>query len=63
MAAGNLDAAKPLLAKAGSSAEAEYARGVFEASGQQYAAAVPHFRNALNGGISKAADILDEIDR
>lgn len=63
MAAGNYAAAKPLLAKAGSSAEAEYARGVFEASQQNYQAAVPHFRKALDGGVSRAAAILEEIDR
>lgn len=63
MAAGNYAAAKPLLAKAGSSAEAEYARGVFEASQEHYEAAVPHFRKALDGGIRQAAPILEEIDR
>ena len=63
MAAGNYAAAKPLLAKAGNSAEAEYARGVFEASQAHYEAAVPHFRKALDGGITKAAAILEEIDR
>jgi len=63
MAAGNYNAAQPLLAKAGNSAEAEYARGVFDASQKRYAAAVPHFRKAQAGGIAKAADILEEIDR
>lgn len=63
MAAGNYAAARPLLAKAGNSAEAEYARGVFEASQANYVAAVPHFRKAQEGGITRAADILEEIDR
>lgn len=63
IAAGNYAAAQPLLAKAGSSADAEYARGVFEASQEHYKAAIPHFQKALDGGIKQAADILDEIDR
>lgn len=63
MAAGNYAAAQKLLAKAGDSAEAEYARGVLEASQQRYAAAVPHFRKAQVGGITQAAAILEEIDR
>ena len=63
MAAGNYAAAAADLAKAGNSAEAEYARGVLEASQGRYPAAVPHFRKALDGGVHKVAAILEEIDR
>ena len=63
ISAGDYDRARALLAKAGTSAEAAYARGTLEASQGNYEAAVPHFREAYAGGIAKAGAILEEIDR
>lgn len=63
ISAGDYGRARALLTKAGTSAEAAYARGTLEASQGNYEAAVPHFREAYAGGIAKAGAILEEIDR
>lgn len=63
MEAGNLEKAGELLEKAGDSAEAEYARGIYYCHRGQFGKATPHLQKAADGGIAKAEQLLDDIDR
>ena len=61
MSAGNLGAARKYLAKAGNSAQAEYARGMLEVYNKEYVSAQKHFRNAMDGGVREAGMALEKI--
>ncbi|MCM1152130.1 MAG: DUF3868 domain-containing protein [Muribaculum sp.] len=62
MARGEYAAAGRYLAKAGSSAEADYARGVLAALTQDYDNALTLFGNAANAGVDRAADAARQIN-
>ncbi len=62
MSKGNLKDAASYLAKAGNSAEADYARGVLAALNKEYVAAIGHLRKASNAGLAKAAKVIAEIE-
>ncbi len=61
MKAGDLAAAEHYLAKAGDSAEAEYARGVYAYLTDDYDTAREHLYVAAQAGIDLATQFLDEI--
>lgn len=63
MADGNTGLAAEHLAKAGDSAEAEFARGTFFASKGDYKEAAIHYQNAADGGIESAQALADEVGR
>lgn len=62
MSRGDMKLAAKHLAKAGDSAEAEYARGVYAALSKDYDAARKHFTAAENGGMAEASDAIKKID-
>lgn len=62
MSKGNLRDAASYLAKAGTSAEADYARGVLAALNKEYAVAIGHLRKASDAGLAKAAKVAAEIE-
>ena len=59
---GDNDRAAAYLAKAGTSPEASFARGVLAARLGHFEEAKGHFGEAKNAGIAKAQDYLDNID-
>lgn len=63
MAAGNYGTAAEHLAKAGDSAEAEYARGTYFANQGNYQEAALHYQKAADGGIEAAQALADELNR
>ncbi len=63
MSKGNLRDALSYLAKAGNSAEADYARGVLAALNKEYAVAIGHLRRASDAGLAKAAKVIAEIEK
>ncbi|ADY36044.1 hypothetical protein Bacsa_1472 [Phocaeicola salanitronis DSM 18170] len=58
----DLTAARKYLDKAGTSKEAEYARGVLEALEGNYAEAQPHLQKAKEMGVTEANDCLKQIE-
>ena len=58
---GNYDLAKKLVYKAGDTPEAEYTRGLLAALQKDYDSASLHLNKAKAGGLTKAADALDQI--
>lgn len=60
---GNLPAAEKYLAKAGSSPEAEYSRGLLKLMQEDYAGAKPAIEAAAANGIEGAAELLDSLNR
>ncbi|MCM1068243.1 MAG: DUF3868 domain-containing protein [Muribaculaceae bacterium] len=58
---GDYDTAQAHLAKAGTSPEATFARGVLAARRGLYSEATAHFEQAKAAGIAKAADYLESI--
>ena len=63
MAEGRYETAGDHLAKAGDSAEAEFARGTFYASQGKYKEAAEHYQKAADGGIQSAQALADEVGR
>lgn len=62
MKEGDLEGAAALLAKAGDSAEAEWARAMCLCLDGQFEAAVPHAQAAAKGGIEEANQLLEDIE-
>lgn len=58
----NLTAAKRFLEKAGTSAQAEYARGAYHFYAEDYAAARRFMKRAANMGMKQAKEALDELE-
>ncbi len=63
MSKANLKDAASYLAKAGNSAEADYARGGLAALNKEYAAAIVHLQKASDAGLVKAAEVAAEIEK
>lgn len=63
MARGDMKAARKYLEKAGSSPEAEYARGLLLAIEKNYDAARPYIEKAREAGVPEAEVCLRRIDR
>lgn len=60
---GDLTRAESCLQKAGSSAHAQYARGVLAALKKDFNAALSLFRQAQSGGVREAADAVNQMQR
>lgn len=60
---GNLPAAEKYLAKAGSSPEAEYSRGLLKLMQEDYAGSKPAIEAAAANGIEGAAELLESLNR
>ncbi|MDO4161250.1 MAG: DUF3868 domain-containing protein [Prevotellaceae bacterium] len=60
--AGNADAAKPYLDKAGNSAEADNARGIYEQLKGNESAARSYFKSAKDAGLKAAEENLQNMD-
>lgn len=63
MSEGDMRSARYYLGKAGESAEADYARGVYAAMTKNYASAQAAFRRASDGGVGEATAALEVIDK
>ena len=63
MEAGDFESAALYLDKAGDGAEAEFARGTYFASMEQFEEAAEHFRKAAAGGIQEAEALAQELER
>ena len=63
MEAGDFESAALYLDKAGDGAEAEFARGTYFASMEQFEEAAEHFRKAAAGGIQEAEALAQELGR
>ena len=61
MQSGNLEAAAKYIDKAGDSAQALYARGIYAALMRDFDAARPLLEQAAAAGITQASDALDQI--
>lgn len=57
-----MKSADSYLSKAGASAEAIYARGVWAALKKNYAEAAKYFEEARLGGITQADDALKQLE-
>jgi len=62
MARGDMVSAEKYLKKAGNSAEADYARGIFSAIKEDWTLAESMLKNAKTSGVSQASGILDQIN-
>ena len=60
---GDLISADAYLKQAGNTAQAQYARGVLAAMQENYAAALPLFRQAQSGGVREAADAISQVEK
>lgn len=63
MKEGDWDKASEILSTAGDEAEAAYARGTLAAMKEDFATAAAEFKKAMDGGISEAKALWEEVSR